>query len=887
MMAHHKPKATRLRDYSPPPFLVDSVELRVELDASTTRVASELQVRRNPDAALAKHECVLNGRDVALCSLRLDGQLVPRERYQVDHEHLIIDSVPEEFVLAIETDVQPKHNSSLEGLYQSGEILCTQCEAEGFRKITYFPDRPDVMARYRVTLVADRSDYPVLLSNGNREAAGVLDDGRHWATWRDPFPKPCYLFALVAGKLACLTDRFRTRSGRDVALSIYVEPHNVRKCDHAMRALKKAMQWDEQVYGLEYDLDDYMIVAVDDFNMGAMENKGLNVFNSKCVLANADTATDNDFAAIEEVIAHEYFHNWTGNRVTCRDWFQLSLKEGLTVFRDQQFSADMTAKAVKRIQDVRLLRNHQFPEDAGPLAHPVRPDSYIEISNFYTATVYNKGAEVVRMVHTLLGEEGFRRGLARYLQRHDGRAATTEDFIAAMEQAGATDLGQFRRWYTQAGTPELAVAGAYDTSKKQYTLTVEQTCSSSPGQPEKQPLHIPLAVALLDGDGKELPLRLAGEPAHAREQRSRVLSVRQPTERFLFVDVPTPPTPSLLRGFSAPVRLHMQYTDTELAFLLAQDPDPFSRWEASQALAVKVMLRLIETYQAHRSLHLDDAFAAALSAVIEPPVLDKGLAAEVLTLPSESYLATLVEVIDVDAIHAAREFVRQLVARTLTEQLLATYRANEATTPYQFTAEAAGRRRLRNLCLDYLMTLDQPRFRELCMEQFTSADNMTDRLAALGSLANTACPQREQAFDLFHNQWRHDPLVLDKWFSLQATSNLPDTLERVESLTRHPGFSLANPNRVRALIGAFSQHNPVRFHDASGAGYRFLVDRALELDPVNPQIAARLLTPLTRWRQFDDERAELMRQELERLVSARQLSRDTYEIASKTLADTT
>ncbi|HET6522350.1 MAG TPA: aminopeptidase N, partial [Geminicoccaceae bacterium] len=706
---------------------------------------------------------------------------------------------------------------------------------------------------------------------------------RRYAVWEDPFPKPCYLFALVAGDLAHLADSFVTQSGREVRLRVYALARDVAKCAHAMASLKKSMRWDEEVFGLEYDLDLFMVVAIGDFNMGAMENKGLNIFNTKYVLADPETATDADYLGIEAVIAHEYFHNWTGNRVTCRDWFQLSLKEGLTVFRDQEFSSDMHSRPVKRISDVRRLRAGQFAEDAGPLAHPVRPDSYVEINNFYTMTVYDKGAEVVRMIHTLLGPEPFRRGLALYLARHDGQAATCDDFVQAMEDASGRDLTQFRRWYAQAGTPRLTVAREHDPESQTLRLRVRQHTPPTPGQPEKLPLHVPLALGLLDREsGAELPLRLEGE--NAPRGTSRVLELREAEETFTFAGVPRPPVPSLLRGFSAPVVLDAGYTDDELRFLAAHDPDPFNRWEALQALAIKLILKLVEDRRAGRPLALDAGFADAFAATLDHRRdRDPAFVAQALALPSEPYLGQQMEVIDVDGIHAAREFVRAALAEALRARLLDTYAAFTTGEPYAIDARSVGRRALRNLCLAYLMAAPDAEAGRLCLEQFERADNMTDRIAALSLLAEGDHPARRDALAAFYDRWRGEPLVVDKWFGIQAMAQRPDAVETVRRLLDHPAFTLRNPNRVRSLLGAFAAGNPTGFHRADGAGYALFADQVLRLNALNPQVAARMLGALERWRRYDDGRRALMRAQLGRVLAAPGLSRDVYEIASKTL----
>jgi aminopeptidase N len=817
----------------------------------------------------------------------LDDRPLAASEYTVDAEHLTIHAVPDRCVLNVETVIRPEDNTELEGLYFAAGMFCTQCEAEGFRKITYFLDRPDVMARYTVTITADKTRYPVLLSNGNEIAHGDLEGGRHFARWEDPFPKPAYLFALVAGDLGCVEDAFTTRSGRRIALRIFTEHGNVDKCDHAMTSLKKAMKWDEDVYGLEYDLDIFMIVAIGAFNMGAMENKGLNVFNTKYVLARPDTATDQDYLGIEAVIAHEYFHNWTGDRVTCRDWFQLSLKEGLTVFRDQQFSADMNSAAVKRISDVRGLRAGQFPEDASPMAHPVRPDSYIEINNFYTATVYVKGAEVVRMIHTLLGPARFRKGMDLYFERHDGQAVTCDDFVAAMADASGVDLDQFKLWYSQSGTPELTVQIDHDAASRSCTVTVEQSCPPTPGQPEKQPFHIPLSLGLLDRAGRDLPLQLAGENA-APPPGTRTLDLRKRRESFRFVNLPDAPTPSLLRGFSAPVKLKTAWTDAQLQFLMAHDSDSFARWEAGQQLAVKLMLGLIQDQRAGRALALDAGLVEAAARILDESMtagrsLDAAFVAQALSLPAESYVGELMAEIDPGAIHAVREHLRRGLADALAERWRAVYRAQRDDGPYRIDAQAIGRRSLKNLCLGYLMATAAPDTVASCLEQANHGTNMTDVLTGLGLLADTDRPERAAALAAFYEHWRDDPLVVDKWFSIQAVASAPGTLERVRALLLHPAFDIKNPNRVRALIGAFTA-NQVRFHDPSGAGYAFLGDQVLALDPLNPKVAARMIGPLGRWGRYGVRRRGLMRAQLERVIASPDLSRDVYEIASKSLA---
>ncbi|UEM20493.1 aminopeptidase N [Skermanella mucosa] len=876
------PQAIHLKDYAPPPYLIDTVDLAFDLGEEVTRVRSTLALRANPDAASPAGPLVLDGQDMRLVSVALDGRTLDPSEYSVGPESLTIPNPPDSFSLEVVTELKPQENTSLSGLYRTSGNFCTQCEAEGFRKITYFLDRPDVMARYRTTITADALKYPVMLSNGNLVASSKMEgDGRHTVTWEDPFAKPSYLFALVAGVLVHVEDSYVTRYGRTVTLRIYVEPGNQDKCDHAMTSLKKSMAWDEEVFGLEYDLDIFMIVAVGDFNMGAMENKGLNVFNTKYVLAKPETATDTDFLGVEAVVAHEYFHNWTGNRVTCRDWFQLSLKEGLTVFRDQEFSSDMHSRPVKRIADVQRLRAAQFPEDSGPMAHPVRPDSYIEINNFYTTTVYEKGAEVVRMIHTLLGAEGFRKGMDLYFERHDGQAVTCDDFVAAMEDATGKDLGQFRRWYSQAGTPELAVTGEYDAAARTYRLTVRQSCPPTPGQPTKLPFHIPLALGLLDPSGADIPLRLAGEPGPAGT--SRVLDVTEAEQVFEFADVPHRPVPSLLRGFSAPVKLRAPYTDDDLTFLMAHDGDAFNRWEAGQTLATRLLLDMVADRAENRPLDLSPGFIDAFSRILKDPDLDPAFAAQALTLPSEGYLGQQMPVIDVDGIHEVRTFARRAIAGRLRDDLLATYRAMGGNEPFSIDAAAIGRRALKNLALGYLMALEDAEAVELCVGQFHNAQAMTDVIAALGLLSDTRLPQREAALRRFYDLWKDEPLVVDKWFSIQAMSERPETLDEVTALLGHPAFEIRNPNKVYALIGGFAGGNPVRFHDAGGGGYRFLADQVLALNRLNPQVASRMVKMFARWRKYDPRRQALMRAELERIVATPGLSRDVFEIASKSL----
>ena len=894
------PREIRLEDYRPPPFLVDRVDLDIDLAAAESLVTSTLVLRRAPGTP-ADAPLVLDGTEVELVDMAFEGRTLSANEYRTDEDGgLVLPSTffdrerggEEEsdpyapFSLRVRTRVFPERNTGYKGLYASNGILCTQCEAEDFRRITFYPDRPDVLARFTTTLRAVQDDFPVLLSNGNPVASGETDDGRHWVRWEDPFPKPSYLFALVAGDLGCHESVHTTASGREIPLRIYTEPRNVERCGHAMAALEKAMRWDEETYGLEYDLDLFMIVAVDHFNMGAMENKGLNIFNSRYVLADPETATDSDYANVETVISHEYFHNWTGNRVTCRDWFQLSLKEGLTVFRDQQFTAAMGSPAVKRIRDARFIRDHQFKEDSGPDAHPVRPDAYEAIDNFYTATVYFKGAEVIRMMHTLLGADGFRRGMDLYFERHDGQAVTTDDFVAATEDATGCDLGQFRRWYSQAGTPVLRINREHDPQRGTLELRIEQRIPEVPEGGPGEPLHVPLAIGLLDRDGEVLTPGSDDTPVPIGEQGTFVLDVRKREESFRLNGIAASPFVSLLRGFSAPVKLDIARSDEELTVLLAHDPDPFARWDAGQQLALARLDRLIATggTPPDGTAAADSAFAEALRTVLRDRSIDGAFAAELLTLPSEGYLAERTERIDVEAIHRARHGLRRALGEALADDFDAVRcRLLAGGESYRFDARGAARRALANTCLAYLAATGTEAARAQCLTHFRSADNMTDAVAALGALANLDCEERSEALARFEERWRGDPLVMDKWFSLQATSALPGTLDRVTGLLTHPVFDLGNPNRVRALVYAFCVGNPVRFHAADGKGYRFWVERMREIDPLNPEVAARLAGAVSHFRRYDDTRREGMTSAMEEVLALPALSKNTREVLNRAL----
>ena len=888
-MRTEQPKMIYLKDYQAPDYLIEETHLTFELFEDHSLVHAQLVMRRNPERGAGLPPLVLDGQQLELLSVNLADQALGADDYQLTDSHLTVQPKSASFTLDTTVKIHPETNTALEGLYKSGSMFCTQCEAEGFRKITYYLDRPDVMSTFTTTVIAEQHRYPILLSNGNPIASGPGEDGRHWATWEDPFKKPAYLFALVAGDLWCVEDTFTTMTDRVVALRIYVEPENIDKCQHAMTSLKKSMRWDEETYGREYDLDIFMIVAVNDFNMGAMENKGLNIFNSSAVLARAETATDAAHQRVEAIVAHEYFHNWSGNRVTCRDWFQLSLKEGFTVYRDSGFSADMNSATVKRIQDVAYLRTHQFAEDAGPMAHAVRPDSFIEISNFYTLTVYEKGSEVVGMIHTLLGAAGFRKGSDLYFERHDGQAVTCDDFIKAMEDANGVDLTQFKRWYSQAGTPRLAVSESYDSAAKTYSLTFRQSCPTTPGQPgdSKKPFVIPVELGLLDKQGGEIALRLQGEAAAGGT--TRVISVTEAEQTFTFVDIAEQPLPSLLRGFSAPVKLSFPYNRDQLMFLMQHDSDGFNRWDAGQQLSVQVLQELIGQYQKGQPMVLDQRLVTALGTVLADTSLDQAMIAEMLSLPGEAYLTEISEVADVDAIHAAREFVRKQLADSLFDGLWARYTANRQVskaTPYVAEAEHFARRALQNIALSYLMLSEKPEVLAATIEQFDSADNMTERLTALAVLVNSPfTAEKDKALAVFAENFKDNPLVMDQWFSVQAGSPLPGGLDRVKALMQHPAFNIKNPNKVRALIGAFAGQNLINFHAADGSGYRFLADLVIQLNGFNPQIASRQLAPLTRWRKYDSARQALMKAELVRIRDSGELSSDVFEVVSKSLAE--
>ena len=855
-----QPQAKYRHDYRAPDYLISDIDLTFDLDATKTVVTAVSQVTRQSATAVPLR---LDGEDLTLVSLHIND--AAWTDYKEEDNQLVIDNLPERFTLRIVNEISPAANTALEGLYQSGVALCTQCEAEGFRHITWYLDRPDVLARFTTKIIADKTLYPFLLSNGNRVGEGELENGRHWVQWQDPFPKPCYLFALVAGDFDVLRDTFKTRSGREVALELFVDRGNLDRAPWAMTSLINSMKWDEERFGLEYDLDIYMIVAVDFFNMGAMENKGLNIFNSKYVLARTDTATD------------KYFHNWTGNRVTCRDWFQLSLKEGLTVFRDQEFSSDLGSRAVNRINNVRTMRGLQFAEDASPMAHPIRPDKVIEMNNFYTLTVYEKGAEIIRMIHTLLGEENFQKGMQLYFERHDGSAATCDDFVQAMEDASNVDLSHFRRWYSQAGTPIVTVKDDYNPETEQYTLTISQRTPPTAEQEEKYPLHIPFSIELYDNEGKVIPLQKGGHPVH------HVLNVTQAEQTFIFDNVYFQPVPALLCEFSAPVKLEYKWSDQQLTFLMRHARNDFSRWDAAQSLLATYIKLNVNRHQQGQPLSLPVHVADAFRAVLLDEQIDPALAAEILTLPSATEIAELFETIDPIAIVAVREALTRTLAAELADEFLAIYNANKLDA-YRVEHGDIGKRSLRNTCLRYLAFGETDLANTLVSKQYHEADNMTDALAALAASVAAELPCRDALMQEYDDKWHQDGLVMDKWFILQATSPAADALSNVRSLLKHRSFTMSNPNRVRSLIGAFASSNPAAFHAEDGSGYQFMVEMLTELNSRNPQVASRLIEPLIRLKRYDAQRQAKMRAALEQLKGLENLSGDLYEKISKALA---
>ena len=867
-----QPVAIYRKDYRPFPYLVDKLDLTFELFDDKTIVKAKAVYTDAINGKLPPEELFLYGEELELVHISIDGDTLSEEKYEVDEKGLTISNPGRSFTLEIETVIYPAKNSSLEGLYRSSGNYCTQCEAEGFRKITYYPDRPDVLTLFTTRIEADKTECPVMLSNGNSVEHGELAGDRHYVVWEDPFAKPSYLFALVAGQLVSLDDQFITRSGRAIELKIFVEEQNREKCNHAMESLKKSMRWDEDVFSLEYDLDIFMIVAVDDFNMGAMENKGLNIFNSKYVLSTPESATDQDYLGIEGVIGHEYFHNWTGNRVTCRDWFQLSLKEGLTVFRDQEFSSDMNSRAVQRIDDVRLLRNVQFREDSGPMAHPVRPDSFVEINNFYTSTIYNKGAEVIRMMHTLIGAKAFRKGMDLYFERHDGQAVTCDDFVASMEDASGVDLVQFRNWYSQAGTPLLKVQTEWDEALSEFTLTIEQSCKPTPGQDTKLPFHMPVKIGLIGSNGDEL-------------SKPTVLELKNEKDIFTFSNITQRPVVSFLRDFSAPVRVESFQVKEDLAFLMANDPNLFNRWECANQLSTQVILGVAGQLQRGEEPGVEAFYLDAVEKTFSSEMDDKDLITLALQLPTETTLAQEMDVIYPQHLHRARLFVKQMIAKRCKVQLLKLYHDNCSTEPYTITPLAKGQRSLKNLCLSYLMSLE-PAGEEvlsLSLTQYENATNMTDSIASIALLVNVDDKSRSQVLDHFYDRWKGDTLVLDKWFAIQALSERPEVISEVRKLMEHPAFSIKNPNKVRSLVGAFCSGNHAKFHSENGEGYRFLSAQIIALNKINPQIAARLLSPMVSWKRYEPKLKELMKKELQGILQQKDLSQDVYEIVNNSL----
>ncbi len=878
-MEKHKRKY--LKDYRPPEYLIDKIDLHFDLNENNTKVMSTMQIRRNTDIADEStplvFDCGCHPENID--SVIAEDMVLLPDEYEIKEKTFILPKVPELFTLEITIVLNPKQNTSLEGLYKSGSTFCTQCEAEGFRKITCFPDRPDVMTKFSCTITADKEKYPVLLSNGNLIKKGNLPHGRHFVQWEDPFKKPSYLFALVAGDLVCIEDTFTTCSGRDISLKIYVEHENRNKCGHAMKSLKQAMEWDEKRFGREYDLDLYQIVAVNDFNMGAMENKGLNIFNSKYVLAKPETATDMDFMNIQAVIAHEYFHNWTGNRITLRDWFQLSLKEGLTVFRDQEFSSDMNSRGVKRISDVKKLKAFQFPEDSGPMAHPVRPVSYIEMNNFYTTTVYNKGAELIRMIFQILGKNIFRKGMDLYFEKFDGKAIIIENFIETMEEASGIDLSQFRLWYSQSGTPVVTIKREYDLKTRTLLIHLSQHIDPDGNQSLKKPMHIPVKIGFISRKGMDITENIIGAP----EKKSHVLHFKKEKQTFAFNDVPPGTIPSMFREFSAPVKMENDLSMEETAFLMANDKDEFNRWDAAQQLFLKEIFSLVEMIQKGKTLKVSENLKTAFSKALSDMNADRALLAAILTLPGENEAADNFKTIDVDAIHGALLFLKQTFAENFSREFQKIIKVCSQADPFDLSGKAMGDRTLKNLALSYLGSLGTDEIAEMIYDRFTHAATMTDEIASLSILCNMESEFTNHALEKFYLKWKSDPLVIDKWFEVQAGSILPDTFGKVKKLVAHPDFSLKNPNRIRSLIGVFAAQNPFNFHRSDGEGYRFTADIIMTLDQTNPMIAARLVSAFNNWKRYDSKRKEKMQKELVNIMALTSISTDVYEIVSRAL----
>ena len=868
-------QAIYLKDYTVPSHVVDGLHLTFDLHAEATRVSSRIEMRRNGESG--EKDLILNGEELKLLSVKMDGRTLEEGDYALGESTLIIKETPESFVLEIEVENNPKANTALDGLYMSGDLFCTQCEPEGFRRITYFLDRSDVMASFTTKVIGDKKDFPILLSNGNAIGQGGLENGRHWVEWEDPFRKPCYLFALVAGDLGSIRDEFITMSGRKVELVIYCDKGNESRCSFAMESLKKAMRWDEEVYGLEYDLDIFMIVAVDSFNMGAMENKGLNIFNTSCVLADPKTATDADFIRVEAVVAHEYFHNWTGNRVTCRDWFQLTLKEGLTVFRDQEFTSDMHSRPVKRIEDVTDLRTLQFPEDAGPMAHPIKPKSYIEMNNFYTLTIYEKGAEVIRMIHTLIGAEAFRKGIDRYFELYDGQAVTTEDFVNAMEQGSGRDLDQFQQWYHQAGTPDVYFEFDHNEESKEFRLTARQSCKETADGSEKKALHMPIRIGLLNEKGERIPLKHEGLSVRDGEE---MLELTKDIESFVFKGIEGKITPSLNRGFSAPVNIHAPYTKKDYLFLMQHDSDPVNRWQAVQQMSENVIMGILAEIEESDDVTEDMDFVNAIGSLMEDESLDYAFRARCLQLPSEDVLAQGQKVIDFDGNHVVREFVTRSLGHHLYERFKNLYHELNVEELYTVDARSIGRRALKNQCLHYMVSIEEDEAVDLAYEQFQNANNMTDEFAALRCLVNSDNEKREEVIQGFYEKWSQEILVMVKWLGVQAGSSQGEVLHRVQGLMQHPVYDATVPNLVRALLLSYVR-NHVHFNSNDGQGYRFIADQIMELDEVNPQVASRLCLGFDTYPRLDSLRKKAMTRELERIMAKPGLSSNVYEKVSK------
>ncbi len=871
------PDKIYLEDYTPPQFFVDKTDLIFKIQADQTLVTSKLKIRKNRAIADDSTPLVFDKSNIKIKSVIAGGMILLPGEYEADDDVFKLAKTPNEFELEITNILRPQENTSLEGLYKSGNILCTQCEAQGFRKITPFPDRPDVMSIFSCTIIADQTKYPVLLSNGNLVKSGQLDSNRHYVTWEDPFKKPSYLFALVAGDLDHIIDEFKTSSGKIVDLKIYSEKENIDKCSHAMKSLQHAMEWDEKRFGLEYDLDLYQIVAINDFNAGAMENKGLNIFNSKYVIADPDTATDEDFMNIQTVIGHEYFHNWTGNRVTLKNWFQLSLKEGLTVFRDQEFSSDLNSRSVKRISNVSNLRTHQFPEDAGPMAHPVVPESYIKMDNFYTMTIYEKGSELIRMIYQLLGEKSFQKGITLYFQRFDGMAVTIEDFVFTMQEASGIDLEQFKLWYSQSGTPKVTMSRSYDEKIEQLKITFEQSTPTDKNQGIKKPFHIPISFTIIDANGNDIA-------NDAQNNNKQLIELRKDKDTFIFNNIAKNCLPSIFRQFSAPVKIETDFTNKELAFLMANDTDEFNRWDASQTLFIKEIKQIIncihDDSKLSVSLNLTNAFKIALT----DQNSDRAFLSKTLFLPMETQIKEHFDIIDVNAIHKAREFLKRNIAQQLRNQFVDVVDLCSQSDALSMSHKAMADRSFKNLALSYLGCLKEKDTTALVLKHFESAKNMTDKLAGFKILADIDPHLKAMAVEKFHLKWKTDTLVLDKWFTVQAGSLLEDTLDIVKLLVTHSDFSIKNPNKVRSLIYMFAMNNQINFHRDDGTGYKFIAEKIIELDSINPQIAAKLSSCFNHWKKYDDQRKALMQTELERILSVQNLSKNVYEIVSSALA---